>query len=405
MAAYDDKMKHLQEAADRAIEWAESLTDDEWPDEESRERLRKVLAYAQLMIAASDGALVEHDVGSSLQAALNEFVESSAQAASEPEIWIDRLLQRIRGLPPAQGHDLEQRAKDAATKFGRSARQRVSAVEKQADQIKQEVDETGVRINELNDQSRTAMTERLDELRSSIEQIQTTFEGRIQQYESTLETEREESLKQRREQADEFNTAQTERAEQANARLDALVADLTERSDQALQGLETSRERVADLIDRVTLAGTAGGFGDEAHQQKAEADKWRGRAIALGVIAAFAGLGIAIYAIVDEIQTPLIGAALILIGLAGYAAKQSSEHREREVRARRLEIEMAAFGPYMEAVKDLTKEQEARMEFMKRVFVGESALPDKKSDPAAAITSNDVSVIGQLFDVFRKAAK
>jgi hypothetical protein len=47
--------------------------------------------------------------------------------------------------------------------------------------------------------------------------------------------------------------------------------------------------------------------------------------------------------------------AALLSGLTAYAAKQSGGHREREVRNRRLELELTAFGPFTDSLSDPEK--------------------------------------------------
>jgi hypothetical protein len=55
-----------------------------------------------------------------------------------------------------------------------------------------------------------------------------------------------------------------------------------------------------------------------------------------------------------------------------------------------------------EVLRDPEKEREVRVAFIDRIFVGERGLPEK-SDSAAALTSGDVSLLGQIVDVLRKA--
>ena len=46
-----------------------------------------------------------------------------------------------------------------------------------------------------------------------------------------------------------------------------------------------------------------------------------------------------------------IAAVALLIGIAGYAAGQSGQHRRREQRAKRLYLELTAFGPFAEPLQ------------------------------------------------------
>lgn len=111
MPAYDDKMKQLLETAVRAVGRASKLDESEWSDSESRNRLQEVVAYAELVIEGSDGALVSHAAESSLEATLLELVDAPQQVAVESEPWMERLLDQLGRLPRAQGRDFEQAAK------------------------------------------------------------------------------------------------------------------------------------------------------------------------------------------------------------------------------------------------------------------------------------------------------
>jgi hypothetical protein len=407
VAAYDDKMAGLREVAERALQQSGQLGQT-WPDAESRERLVDVLTYTQLVIAGSDGALVSDSAGSNLQATLNELVDAPEQVALGFEPWLERLLDHLGRLPAVHGHDFEQRAKGAAKTFERSARQRLGNLDAKAHAVDEELTQTQARLEQIDNEVRAVTEARVEEINTVITELRTAFEGRLQQYESNMETEREEGLKQRGAQAEAFEKAQSERAVEARDAVGALTADLEQRSQEAIEGLEQSRERVASLVDLVTTSTTSGGFGKEANDQKEEGDKWRWRAVLFGLLATGVAIFAVVYAVTVEAKTSLIAAkvavVVVLAGLAGYAARQSAEHRQREVRARRLELELTAFGPFTEALRDEEKERTVREAFIGRIFVGEEGLPEK-SDSPAALTSGDVSLFGQIADIIRKAAK
>lgn len=65
---------------------------------------------------------------------------------------------------------------------------------------------------------------------------------------------------------------------------------------------------------------------------------------------------------------------------------------------------MTAFGPFTEALRDEEKEREARVAFIDRIFVGEQGLKEN-NDSQPTLTSGDVSLLGQLVEVLRKATK
>lgn len=405
MAAYDEKMVHLLEIADHAVGRAGELDESLWTDPEVRKRLNDVLAYARLVIARSDGALVSHSAGSGVEATLTELVNAPEQIATEFETWLERLLDQLARLPMAHDRDFEQEAKDAAATFQRSAQQRLSALEREYSSTRQEAEARHAKLEEMNAEQAAASEARLQELRQAITDADTTFKERLQGYETNLETERGEGLKQRGEQAEAFQAAQAERASRAEQILAGFETELHDRSAAALESLEQSRSRAAELVDLVATSSTAGAFGNEARDQKGQADNWRKYAIWLGLAAAAIAAFAVVYAAVVETKPALIAAkvalAAVLVGLAGYAAKQSAEHRNREVRARRLELELTAFGPFTEGLKDPDEEKKVRAELIERIFVGDPGLDG--STPA--LTGGDISLVAQLADAVSKFVK
>jgi hypothetical protein len=107
-----------------------------------------------------------------------------------------------------------------------------------------------------------------------------------------------------------------------------------------------------------------------------------------------------------EVNTSLIVAKLALAvvfgGLASYAAKQSAEHRDREVRARRLELELTSFGPFTEGLNDEQKEQDTRAKLIDRIFVGDPGPGADSTNGSPTLTSGQISLVGQLFDQSKK---
>jgi hypothetical protein len=406
LTSYDDQINDLRDHVRKAVERAGGLDDSVWPPGETRERLNEVLVYTQMVLERSDSALVPHSAGSEAEATLAEFINAPETIAQQANDWCDRLLNILPRFPPAQGRDLEQDAKDAAATFQRSAQQRQGQLDREARAIRTDMESVKAAMSQLQSDITSETTARLDELRHDIASLQNGFEERLQSYETTLATEREEWLRQRSQQAEEFQAAQGSRASEYKEAIDGALADLNRREDEVMKGLEASRVRVEEVVGVLVASSTAGGFAKEANQQKEEADTWRIRAIWLGFLA----LGIAVFAVVYAIavktETNLIlakaAAAVAAAGIAGYAAKQSAEHRGREAVARRLALEVAAFDPMAEALDDPDKRQEARKAYMDKLFVGDQT-SIAVSDNSAGLTGGDLSLVAQLFDIFKKA--
>jgi hypothetical protein len=78
-------------------------------------------------------------------------------------------------------------------------------------------------------------------------------------------------------------------------------------------------------------------------------------------------------------------------GLTAYAARQSGHHRDREDETRRLQLELTAFGPF---INDLQNPSEARAEYAKRLFKG----AERQSNGEPAIGKDQVTLLQTLLE-------
>jgi hypothetical protein len=163
-----------------------------------------------------------------------------------------------------------------------------------------------------------------------------------------------------------------------NARLeeevDSVRLKLETRANAIIEALEEKREQAAELVEVMSTSTTAGAFGKEAKAQKREADQWRVLTVSIGIAAAVVGVAAIGVSIALATSPPLviaeIGAVALLLGIADYAARQAGHHRRREERARRLELDVTAFGPLTSALSESDK-QRMRSEFVERLLPGE----------------------------------
>ena len=65
-----------------------------------------------------------------------------------------------------------------------------------------------------------------------------------------------------------------------------------------------------------------------------------------------------------------LSASALIGGVAAYAARQSARHREREERARNFQLELQAFGPFIEPLS--TEQQEEERVVMTRKTFGKA---------------------------------
>jgi hypothetical protein len=119
------------------------------------------------------------------------------------------------------------------------------------------------------------------------------------------------------------------------------------------------------------------GHGEESIEQASRAFRWSIATIVLLLLAA--GIPM-LLGILDEKQSPesvagKITIALIIGGVASYAAGIARHHRERAATARRLELEMKSFEPFV-APLDPNDRNDLRSTIIWRFF-GPDAVPQE----------------------------
>jgi hypothetical protein len=160
------------------------------------------------------------------------------------------------------------------------------------------------------------------------------------------------------------------------------------------------------MVDAEATSSTAGAFKGEAEEQKKQADQWRKFALIGGSITVLVALAAVVLAIAEIGDGPSmivakVTAVTLLLGIAGYAAGQSGQHRRREQRARRLYMQMVAFKPFSEPLPDPEK-KDARKEFIERMFVGDPG--EDNQDGEVKLSEENLSLIAKLLEVARPSS-
>jgi hypothetical protein len=357
-------------------------------------QLTQLQGHLTSLVTEEDPAYLE-TIETSLDATLDALATwGSAPALKAPEIR--RLADALGQASQERLAELEARAKEIRAALEEISTASTAAVEK---------------IQETADEQTAAVSQEQARLAAEIS-TQTTA---ITQALATQAQEFEAAEKKRKEDfadlVDELEAQATKRAEEQKvadeAALAALRGEMTAlREETAAEAAEiidrlAKREQeAAALVDLVATSSTAGAYGKEAEEQKTVADNWRGWVLKIGALAA----GFAVFSVVYTIREgfeleeflPKLVLTVLIAGLAGYAGKQSADHRRREMRAKRLELELLAFGPFTEK---LTTEQAqvARIAFMERAFVGDQGPEQKGAAPDQASSgTGPASLIAEL---------
>ncbi len=357
MSVYEERAKDLGKWIHSVTASIESIDDRSPYDAPALARLEASLAYADLALSRTDPQLISQSAYSGLKDGLELMDEDVVWTATNADDNADTILDALQRLPVAAGRDLEQEVLAAATKFRRSAAQRLRSV-------KSEIDAQRARLaaleSEINDAD-AAATSDLGELRAAI----------------TAEKTRLDALANL--QSETFAAAQEERAEAFGEILDPIESDAKELAGTFIAEIQRMERETRDLVGAIGLAGTAERYGEEVIEQRASANQWRWFTVGFAV---FAVLVAGYWARHPERTAEGVAgkAALtaILAGLAAYAARQSAYHRHREANARALQLELAAFAPFIEPL--IREQQEEERVIMTRKTFGKSTLRVKADE-------------------------
>lgn len=167
-------------------------------------------------------------------------------------------------------------------------------------------------------------------------------------------------------------------------RLDELVA----RAEEHHRQLELYQSQAAQLVGAVAVTGLAGGFKNYAEHQRSAADRWRLVSVGCaGLAAAAAALALAIGWDEPLAWNGLLSKAIViaLLGaIAAYAGRESAAHRQREITARHLELELTAIDPYLASLDD-ARRAAVKEQMALRIF-GRPAVAPANPEPAPALT-------------------
>jgi hypothetical protein len=243
----------------------------------------------------------------------------------------------------------------------------------------------------------------IDEFGAQFNSEQDTRSTQFEEKQKELADKAEQVIQEGKDAAAEALKSDQESAKQA-------VSDLTERSNETMAFLSEKKQEAIDMVDVAATSSTAGGFKKEAEEQRSQADLWRYIAIIGGAIAAVVALVAVAFAVEGigggdaSLIIAKIAAITLLLGIAGYAAGQSGQHRRREQRARRLYLELVAFKPFSEPLSDDDKTT-VRKDFIERLFVGDPGAEgeDHKGDDVK-LSDENLSILLKFMDMIRSGS-
>ncbi|MCR1785405.1 hypothetical protein KVF89_22890 [Nocardioides carbamazepini] len=359
----------------------------------------------------SEPTLVEPQAVNDLQSHLQSLHNSLTAYVADPQGNQAHLAAAASHIPNllqvARTHflftaldDPGRGVKAAATRYKNSLDAEVERLVQQIDDLQAEL----AAAKAERDQSDADARQRLDTLSHAIDTraadigaLELKLQGQVDEQRTAFESDsqvREAAFKKSQLAASERDEARIAAAQKAEAaRLEAAIEAENERlaaadeataraaarnestSKELIAALESYRDQAKTLADMTSRHAVAGEYGEWASHQARAAFRWTILAVMIG-IGTVTGLIIAITSATDDtLQFTLYKTSISIVGLivAGYAAKQASEHRREERTAKRLALDLAALGPFLEQVNDA---EDLRLAVAKRVFAPEPGQPD-----------------------------
>lgn len=381
---FDERPGQIQESVELGLDGLAGLTVEERSDEEAVTRLERTLACAGLMVGGTAGELLSESAFTQLSSALIRVHSDPATAAANAVAWADAVLDALALLPArSDGAEVAQAAREAAANYQRSVQQRLRALHDDIGEADQSVSAV-----------RSAVDEAAKTLKVEMDAVAAAFEAKLAAQDAALSKERSAIESVKTDHAETFRAAQAERDTKFGDMLSEAKGDLSELLEDAAASvaarvaeIERMERESADLVGAIGLAGTAERYGEEVQEQRAAADFWRWCTVA-SVAAAVIGLGLVVFTLGDDpAWEELLGklaASLLLGGVATYAARQSARHRHREEHARALQLELTAFGPFIEPLIAEQREEERVIMTRKTFGKASASAPAAHEEPGPA---------------------
>jgi hypothetical protein len=151
-------------------------------------------------------------------------------------------------------------------------------------------------------------------------------------------------------------------------------------AESTLKTISDFRDQAAEIVQIVGNIGVTGNYKNTAATESAQADTWRKVTLMFFVLAIVIGSIAVLNADVVSLPTTIgrMLFALIVAGVTLYTGRESARHRTNADRAKRLELELASLGPFIQGL-DPAKQAELRAMLTDRYFGQEGEKHEMKS--------------------------
>jgi len=423
MAIYEEKFKNhpIHENLLSIIKRIESFASEQ-TEPEAIEHLTRLLEIANLVTAAFNNVghiFIPESTLNQLNKILNNINNDFNTFENNKDInqlvtansRADNLLINLQQIPKIETIPDLQNFSELHSKYHDTINSIIKSVSKKKDQLENQINDLTTRLDQFDpllkqhDQTIESQKGRLD---TAISQFQNQFSEAEDRRRENLETQinkfNEESqnfrqnmnselnsfLEQRRQEVNQaiskYNEEANKNIEELKKNADALYRAHENEAEGTLTFLGEKREEAKRLLDIIGNIGFTGNYNKIANQERSTANILRIAAI-IFMIAGIFVIGTVVFNISKtgfdwKLVLSRIGVTVTILIPAFYAARESDRHRQREVRNRKMELELASIGPYLELLPD-DKKIELKSKLTEKLF-GQPVEVTEKGDFVSA---------------------
>ncbi len=330
-------------------------------------------------------------------------------AANTPKA--DNILIHLQQLPKTIPEIDYDEHKEVLSNLSKSIFNVIGDITKERDEFKKKIDGYKNVLNQLENnvkQQNQNIENQKTRLDSAISQFQTQFseaeDRRRESFENSIKTNNQEHMKFKDNIQNELNLFTQEKQKEVTQHINKFNEDAGNRlsvfkddsnnalntlkgdSDATMKYLSERKEEAKNLLNIIANIGSTGNYNKIATQEKIVAEILRVLAV-IFMVAGIYVIGTVVFNISKtgfdwKLLLSRVGVTITIFIPAFYLARESSKHRQREIHNRKMELELASIGPYLELLPD-DKKNELKATLTEKFF----GQPEPQTDKSENVTA------------------
>ena len=302
----------------------------------------------------------------------------SAAAASAEVAFLRRSVGQHRGQVDREIEDLRIASSNAQQSFSTSADRasvRIAEIEQEVARLREEINQALSTVREQANQQQNAFSSAQDLRQSAFSSL-----------------------------SDEARAQLRQETEELAARFAATATEYAELQQGHVEEAASAKQRIEEILGIVGEEALVGTYSKNSGEERRQANFWRWVSISFVSISVLIGAWIVSSTADAGSDWDHFAAKSLLVlpiaAAAAYAAKQSGEHRHTQREAEHMALQLAALGPYLSDLTDISDRDRLLSEVAQRFFGQPRRTRSGESDAGDAPTT-----INQITQLLQEVAK